>query len=269
MKRMLCMVLVLTLILTAALSLTVHADNDEENVLIITADGENPVAVAVGNEIIYRVGLYAGPAKILDGQASAHYDPECLQIVRYEAPDRTGEYSMEAYSFPLTIYNASPVMNVENPGEVNFNFTKANGVDIFDDPSKLFAQFRFKVIAPGQTDISNVIQYMIDVDENRIYSKSQPNPEIGPYTVSSVEASLGCVGDADGDYDVTILDATLMQRAAARAVKGLDLTVADVNNDKAVSLKDAIAVRKYLAGMDYNTPVGTWLFTSEMEYAVN
>ena len=266
MKKLLCLALALILTLTAALSLTVSAsDAVEDNVLVITAPGQDPVTVDVGNEVIFRVGLNAGPTKILDGQASVHYDPEYLEIVRYEIPDVDGDYCMEAYCFPRSIYNANPVLNVENPGEANYNFTRARGVDIFNDASQLFARLRFKAIAPGTTEITNIIQYMIDVEETRIYNKETPNPQVNPYTVQTIEPSLGCVGDADGDYDVTILDATLMQRAAAVAVDGIDMLLADTNGDEVVSLKDAVAVRKYLAGLSYNSSVGTWLFASEAE----
>ena len=268
MKKLLCLILALMMVLTAVLSLTVSAtDEVEGDYLIITADGQDPVAVEVGNEFIFRVGLYAGPTKILDGQATIKYDSSLLEVVKYEVADKDGDYSMEAYCFPNSIYKTGPVMNVDNPGEVNYNFTKANGIAVFDDASQLFARFRFKAIAPGKTDLTNIIQYMIDVQEIRIYNKDLANPEVGPYMVQTIEPSLGCVGDADDDYQVTILDATMMQRAAAGVVDGLDLTVADTNGDYMVSLKDAIAVRKYLAGIGENA-VGTWIFESEQAEAV-
>ena len=264
MKKLLCLVLALTLMLTAVLSLTVSAsDQVDSDHLVITVNGQDPVSVAVGNEFIFRVGLYAGLSKILNGQVALEYDPDLLEIVRYEAADASGSYSMEAYCFPKSIYDASIVLNVDNLGEVNYNFTKAKGVAVFDDPRQLFAQFRFKATAPGTTDITHVIQYMTDTNDVRVFNKDLPNEDINPYTVITIEPSFGCVGDADGDYQITILDATMMQRAAARAVTGLKTPLADVNGDKAISLKDAVAVRQYLAGLGNNTQIGTWLFASE------
>jgi len=261
MKKLLCLVLALALMMTAVLSLTTSAYGAADGSrLVITANGQDAVSVAVGNEIVFRVGLYAGSEKILNGQAALTYDPAFLEVVQYPAADE-----MEAYSFPEEINNAGIVMNVENLGAVNYNFTKGKGgVGVFDDARRLFARFRFKVIAPGTTDITHIIQYMTDVNDVRVYYKDLPNEEVNPYTVLTIEPSYGRIGDADGDFEVTILDATMMQRAAARAVSGLKTPLADVNGDKAISLKDAVAIRKYLAGKGDNAAIGTWLFASEM-----
>ena len=262
MKRILCLALALVLMLTAALSLTVSAD-DGNQTLIITADGMDPVSVPVGSEFVFRIGLYGGSVKILDGQMELRYDPAYLEVVRHTAADIEGDYSMEAYCFPRSIYNANPVLNVENLGEINYNFTKAQGVAAFTDPTMLFAQFRFKAKAAGKTNITNVIQYMINVDEVRVFNNGKANVDIHPYTVFTVEKSNGRVGDADGDSMITLLDASLIQRAAAGAAEKLDPKVADLNGDSLVSLRDAIVVRKYLAGMSVTPQMGRYLFASD------
>ena len=56
-------------------------------------------------------------------------------------------------------------------------------------------------------------------------------------------------GDVDGDGDVTIDDATLIQKAAIELVSftNLQMQLADVNGDGRVSILDVTCVQKYLA----------------------
>ena len=63
-------------------------------------------------------------------------------------------------------------------------------------------------------------------------------------------------GDVDGDGDVTIDDATLIQKAAIDLVSFTDLQkqLADVNGDGRVSILDVTCVQKYLA--EYTTGCG-------------
>lgn len=270
MKKLLC--LALTLIMIAALTVAAVPAGAEsasgDDVLIVTANGENATEVKVGNEFILRVGLNAGETKILNGQVHMEYDSDLVSFVPHmiTVVDEDGELSdpeVELYSFPTSIYNSGIVLNYSDLGVINYNFTRAQGVSVFNNTDKLFARFRFKATAAGTTDISHIIQYMINTDEERIYYQSKALAPINPYTVITIEPSDGCVGDADGDLDVTILDATYMQRSAAGVSQSCDLTTADVTGDKKVSLKDVIAVRKYLAGKSTGYDVGKWLFASE------
>lgn len=264
MKKLLCVALTLMMLIMALTVVPVSADAGEDNTLIITANGENPVAVEVGNEIVFRVGLYAGSVKILNGQVEMGYDADLLSYVPYEVyTPAYEEYSVEGYSFPSSILNAGIVFNPDEAGAIKYNFTKAQGVAVFNDPSKLFARFRFKVLAPGTTDISHIIQYMVDMNEQNIYYKEVPSTVINPYMNITIVPSEGLVGDANGDYEVSILDATFLQRAAAGANLDYDVKTADLTGDKSISLKDALIVRKYLAGHQVDSAIGTWLFATE------
>lgn len=267
MKKLLCVALSLMMLIMALTVVPVSASDtaDGDNTLIITANGENPVAVEVGNEIVFRVGLYAGEEKILNGQVNMDFDTNCLAYIEHKVYSPIYESEEpEGYCFaPSIVGKGGVVFNPEEPGHIKYNFTNAHGVAVFNDASKLFARFRFKVLAPGKADISHIIQYMSNTSEQNVYYKSEPSDVIKPYMNITIEPSEGCMGDANGDYDVNILDATFMQRAAAGADLTYDMTTADVTGDKFVSLKDAMIVRKYLAGKDVDSNVGTWLFPSE------
>ena len=66
------------------------------------------------------------------------------------------------------------------------------------------------------------------------------------------------LGDADGDGEVTIDDATLVQKAAIDLVyfNRRQKTVADVNKDGRISVLDVTAIQRYLAEMDAPEGIG-------------
>lgn len=267
MKRLLCAALILIMI-AAMTVVAASADSAPAetgaSVLTVTANGANPVQVEVGNEFIVRVGLKASDEKILNGQIHMEYDPAYVAFDPHMIyADYFEEDAMEAYSFPSSIYTSGLVINYSNPGIINYNFTKARGVAVFNSTDALFARFRFKATAAGKTDITHIIQYMIDVNDQRIYYANEPCEGADPEMKITIEPAAACIGDADNDNEVTILDATFAQRVAAGADLSYDAAKADVTGDKALSLKDAIVIRKYLAGIDTGSGCGEYQFTSE------
>lgn len=66
------------------------------------------------------------------------------------------------------------------------------------------------------------------------------------------------VGDVDRSGDITISDATYIQRKAASMEVPYDVSmdVADVNNDKAIDLVDATNIQKWLSNMNVNSRIG-------------
>ncbi|MBQ6413283.1 MAG: hypothetical protein IJI19_07385, partial [Ruminococcus sp.] len=66
------------------------------------------------------------------------------------------------------------------------------------------------------------------------------------------------LGDADGDGEVTALDATLIQRYDAQMPVGdsFDVNAADVNGDGEVDILDVTLIQRYLAGMTVKYPIG-------------
>ena len=71
--------------------------------------------------------------------------------------------------------------------------------------------------------------------------------------------SVKLLGDADGDGEVTILDATRIQRWLADLITDdeIDLTAADADEDGEVSILDATAVQRFIAGFDNVYGIGT------------
>ena len=279
MKKLLSITLALIMLVAVALT-AIPAGAEEiaptgtDNTLTVTVNGTTTANVKVGNEFIVRVGLNAGAVKIMNGQAQLLYDASHIAFDPHTVDDPTfdpedadeGEVpdnDVIYYCYPSSIVNANIVMNYGVPNTISYNFTRATGVAVFNNTDKLFARFRFKATAPGTTDISHVIQYMINVDEQQIYYKDQPNAEINPVMAVTIEESEGCIGDIDGDGEISILDATYMQRVTAGVDLSYDVEMSDVTGDKMVSLKDVVITRRYLAGRVVDSPIGNWVFASE------
>ena len=66
------------------------------------------------------------------------------------------------------------------------------------------------------------------------------------------------IGDADGDGEVTILDATFIQRyLASLPTESFDEKAADADEDKEITILDATAIQRHLAGLPTNERIGT------------
>ena len=273
MKKLLCIALALTMILTAVFVMPASAANDT---LTITANGAVVGSVPVGSEFVYRIGLYAGENKLLNGQAYLDYDASYVSYVPFEASyidygDEDDEdddeiiTSIYGYSFPAKIRNGNPVLNTGITGQINYNFTHPNGISAFKDSSKLFARFRFVAKKGGTTDITNTISYMIDVNEQHIYYKEKPDPTVNPYQTITLETPIALIGDANGDNQITVMDATIIQRAAVGVETSyVRLANADVNVDGVASLRDAMYIRQYLANLYTGGNVGSGVYASEI-----
>ncbi len=68
----------------------------------------------------------------------------------------------------------------------------------------------------------------------------------------------GMLGDADGDKELTIKDATWIQKKVAEikvispfVKEEVELAVTDFDMDRSVNIKDATAIQKHIAGLEY------------------
>ena len=63
--------------------------------------------------------------------------------------------------------------------------------------------------------------------------------------------SWGKVGDADGNYEISIADATEIQKhlAGLKTIEGVNLRAADIGNKGALNISDATYIQLYLAGL--------------------
>lgn len=75
------------------------------------------------------------------------------------------------------------------------------------------------------------------------------NPPVDPPVDSPVTGDTYIVGDADGDKEVSVMDATAIQRSLAQliTITGLARAAADVDVDADVSVLDATAIQRYMA----------------------
>ena len=98
---------------------------------------------------------------------------------------------------------------------------------------------------------------------NQLVDYADPVPTTPVPTVAPTTAPVGniLIGDTNGDGNVTISDATLIQLHAANQQKltGDRLTAADTNKDGAVNVTDATMVQLYLVfNRGSNNYTGTW-----------
>lgn len=240
-------------------------DTGADNTLTITCRRQVLGVVEVGSEFIYQVALDSAGYNVSNGQGQLRYDDSYVKIVEHGEKRSDGSINMNAYSFPTRIRNSNLVTNYF--GEKNtayYNFSKHGGVGTFTDDQHYF-KVRMKALKAGTVDIwhysvkfsSGLFTSLITDD----ISNKQLDPI--PYTIRTVEPAQGYVGDADGDWNLTIMDATYLQRISA----GEDLTYnevsADADSDGKVDLLDSLNVLRYHAGKQTKGKVGEWIFASE------
>lgn len=89
------------------------------------------------------------------------------------------------------------------------------------------------------TDIVDIMDYL----------KAANNDDLGAtFVIKAITKLSAKYGDADLDGDITIKDATLIQKHIAEIVslKDAQITVSDFNNDNAINIKDASSIQWYL-----------------------
>ena len=75
------------------------------------------------------------------------------------------------------------------------------------------------------------------------------------------------IGDADNDREISVLDATTIQRFIADLI-GEDqilLSAADADGDQAVTVLDATAVQRWIAGFEAGKDIGKIISGSDEE----
>ena len=88
---------------------------------------------------------------------------------------------------------------------------------------------------------------------------SEPNPG----TVDPVK-----LGDIDGDNDVTIVDATVIQRCLVGLVKWDDVNAAaaDTDGDGDRTIVDATTIQRFLVGREKTLPIGPPMIAADGTY---
>ena len=273
MKRILSLVIITALIASVftVFSLNTAAqdvdlgDTGADNTLTITCRRQVLGVVEVGSEFIYQVALDSAGYDVSAGEGQLRYDDSYVKIVEHGEKRSDGSINMNAYSFPTRIRNSNLVTNYF--GEKNtayYNFSKHGGVGTFTDDQHYF-KVRMKALKAGTVDIwhysvkfsSGLFTALITDD----ISNKQLDPI--PYTIRTVEPAQGYVGDADGDWNLTIMDATYLQRISAGENLTYNEVSADADSNGKVDLLDSLNVLRYHAGKQTKGKIGEWIFASE------
>lgn len=269
MKKILCIFLIIAVAASVLTAFSLNTSAAAGNKLTVTANGEVLGEVEVGNEFIYNVAFNSSGYSVLAGQGSIYYDPAYAQLVEYGAVKSDGSINMNAYSFPQRLRNTNLITNYfGQEDEILFNFSKLSGVGAFTEEDHLF-KVRFKAVAAGTVNIKfDAKAFYSRIDNTGVYliRNNKPDEQLDPipYIVTTVEPSVGYVGDADGDYKLTVMDATYIQLLTAGVDSAYTLINADVDNNGEVNLRDALDILRYKANIATDTQIGEWIFTSEL-----
>lgn len=273
MKKLLSLMLCIVMVVSVCCIFPLTAS--AADTLTVMDDMGHTISVKVGQDVLYTFYVYAGSAKIMNGQGTLRYTAEKLDIDlfgEYKVDEDTKEVDLyyEDYMFPIVSPTpAQLVVNTAIDGYVYFNFSSHKGRFLLDSDDCVLVKARFRATAPGEATISTGLEYMVNSNDVRVYSNSVPDATINPRTNASLETAQYVIGDADGDWNVSIKDATLIQKICSGSSDAYELSHIDTDLDGSVTLKDALGVRKFLAG---NTPsvvgtpnfnVGASVFASE------
>ena len=192
-----------------------------------------------------------------------------------------GESESEDENLYFTVTTST---NEDEPGRLYFDFDLREGADYIaddawylneclfgldDDGNEIIlyslkgldlGTVDFEIIGeePGVYPLTCVLTDAVDVDGKVLM-------EDGAYTMDefycdtnfAVDDSNAIIGDADTDGEVTILDATAIQRVlAGLPVEAFDEYAADADMDEEVTILDATAIQRYLAGLPANENIG-------------
>ncbi len=74
-------------------------------------------------------------------------------------------------------------------------------------------------------------------------------------TYPEIEKISGIVGDSDRDGEITVMDATLIQRFVAKMIdeSAIALELCDCDDDGLVTISDTTYIQRYLANYDVSS----------------
>lgn len=188
----------------------------------VIADGSSIGGLCVNRELYneFRRNDLQTPSTSFAVEITAD---ELAQLQKYIAnPDHNyySLFNMNCASGAVAIWNTTLA---DRPQYL----IKGNYTGVAVDPMSLYAD----IALMGQKDIDG--DYIVD---------------FYPRTVAFIDDVL--IGDVDGDGQITVFDASLIQRYLASQVTEdkLDLTAADVDGDGKVTIFDASLIQRYLSG---------------------
>ena len=216
----------------------------------------------------------------INGQYGVNYDPKVLQLNKDSNTTSRGKLTV----FPITGGSSSLFNFNANNYNAMGNFAQTGGFYLVDEDGDPIPVVRlvFDVVGSGNTEVELDVEVQScspedDPDSYTSYYKKDSSYYNGHneisdmknaltkdgakiYTVFSPEGSpvqALILGDADIDDDVTIFDATAIQRHLAELpVAKFDKYAADADEDGDVTIFDATAIQRYLAQLPTNKNIG-------------
>lgn len=98
----------------------------------------------------------------------------------------------------------------------------------------------------------------LDSDSGSTEAPSETPTEVPSETPTEADADSYLLGDADGDGEVTILDATRIQRYLASLTDEINEKAADISGD-GIDILDATYIQRHLASLEIPYPVNEWV----------
>lgn len=213
----------------------------EEMYLEISHHGETYKA-KVGDIVTYTLFLEA-PEKLRDVHATVEFDHEYLW------PEE-GELKLRY-----------PNLGVESDDYVGGGLQFAGdvrGKGFVSGKPEVLAKIDFKVTREGKSEIE--VSYDLFAESGECYmSFEESSVKLSSYiSEKAEEKEYPLLGDANGNGEVNIKDATTIQKATAKLLTLDESTKprADVNADGKVNVKDATAVQKYIAKIETGFAIG-------------
>ena len=231
---------------------TIHHDDG----VWVVADGTE-YQVRQGQVIDYVYYLNTGE-KLASLDAETYFDTNGLELI-------SDTDDMEAV-FP--ILKDAVVLNDSAAGRLKYNYSSSKGKSFNTDDCELI-HIQFKVTADkGVYSVNTFLHTVAGANEYKyIFMDEQINPLKRSEGII-IGAEPVILGDADGDGELTILDATRIQRWLAElcnmdgtgfdgaALNSEQKTAADADQDEEVTILDATAIQRHLADLSTNQSIG-------------
>lgn len=244
-KRVLSLILALSMIMTAAASFSpsFSADEAEEftyTVYLNTAPAYMPGDKTVGG--VVTIGAYV------------EYDSDRLELIS----DLDKDFKT---AFPMFKMSGSVVNNSEE-GILHFN-SITMGTYYFDDDNDILVSLRFRYKkSGGRAFVRTCITEMITETESGpgvlMLKGNYMRDGIRVKAVRTPDISDGQIlGDADGDSSVTVADAARIQRYVAYIAGGDFIpAAADADGDGEITVKDASYIQRYTVSLKAPKGIG-------------
>ena len=271
MKKAMSLILCLIMVMGSFTAIPLVASAAEEATVYLYGIGgvlQETKTLEVGDEFTVYVALNCSDIQngyICSLSAEQQYTDSVLE----EIDEMTVEGENITFTnldevFPVTKASGT-LANTEKSGRIIYNastpFFNAKAFNFNTDASLLIVT-KYRVIAPGEAYINNIITTLACADNNMTIIISRGNVLIDDFTcdVTFTEPVLDILGDVNGDGDVDVLDATLIQRSRVGYSTGVSEEElqrrGDINGDNAIDVTDATLIQRHRAGYDIGYPIG-------------